>query len=352
MGKDVVVIFVHGIGITNQNYYESMRDSLIAILPPKTRQYVTFRAVFWADIVRGRQQEYVLYATASTPFSGNPLHKLVIEGLGDAAAYQKTRSRNNSAYYEIQARLRRTIRDAVNSRTDSRPLIFIGHSLGCHIVSSYAWDLHKIKVASNADNHRSSEAELTHELKSRGISDPEDLRLALELQGASSLERLDTFAGFVTMGSNMPLFTFTFGPLNVHPISRSADENRFPPAFPGVALSKNERARAQWLNFYSVNDPLGYPLKPLNEAYENEALLSDNAVRSEGITRSLLFRGRLRQLNALRAHSGYWANARVLRASARLIHNLVTSDEIVTKRRRLAFLRMKQRGPQLELQSS
>ena len=30
-----------------------------------------------------------------------------------------------------------------------------------------------------------------------------------------------------------------------------------------------------WLNYYSVNDPFGYPLKPLNDDYDDERLLTD-----------------------------------------------------------------------------
>ena len=304
-----------------------MRDALLRAMPRQDRQFVVFRAVFWADIVRGRQQEYLSYARTSTSFIGTPLHKLVIEGLGDAAAYQKTKFRRNSAYFEIQDRLKRTIRDAANGRDDARPLIFIGHSLGCHIISSFAWDLHKIK------RPQSSSPTSVPRLESVEFPDidPADEDFASHLHEASSFERLDTFSGFITMGSNMPLFTFTFGPHNVHPISRTPYPKTRSPAFPGPAIRHEVLAQARWLNFYSVNDPLGYPLKPLNDAYDDEPLLSDHAVSSEGLWRSIFLRGKLRQLNALRAHTGYWTNKEVIKGAARLIRDIINADEIARR---------------------
>lgn len=308
MLNEVVVVFVHGINVTSQDYYEKMRDRILRAMPRKVRGSVVFRSVFWADIVRGRQQEYMLYARTTTAFRGGTLHKLVIEGLGDAAAYQKTWERDKSAYFDIQERLRRTLHDAANGPRDERPLVFIGHSLGCHIISSYAWDTHKLKAKEDFFNEHDGE-------------------LAERLAVASPLERLDTFAGFVTMGSNMPLFTFTFGPQRVYPITRTTKAERTP-AFPGAKLTTAVRKHARWLNFFSANDPLGYPLKPLNDFYDEEPLLSDIHARSEGIMRSILLPGRLRPLNALKAHNGYWTNSKVVRKTARLITELVLAEEM------------------------
>jgi hypothetical protein len=273
--------------------------------------------VFWADIVRGRQQEYLLYAATRSKLRTTDLHKLVIEGLGDAAAYQKTKERENSAYYGIQERLRRTIKDASMGPNDARPLVLIGHSLGCHIISSYAWDLHKAKAASNTPKNR--------------IGYPIDREMQKAIQqvsSASPFERLDTFAGFVTMGSNMPLFTFTFGPQYVYPITKPHRED-VPPAFPGPKLSSAVRDRARWLNYFSRNDPLGYPLKPLNDAYDDESRLDDIHTCSEGLRWCWLrlMCGPIRQLAAGAAHIGYWTNRKVARGTAGLLRNIILAEE-------------------------
>ena len=128
---------------------------------------------------------------------------------------------------------------------------------------------------------------------------------------------LDTFAGLVTLGSNMPLFTFTFGPTKVFPITSAPPG--LAPAFPGRALDGATASRARWLNFYSRNDLLGYPLKPLNTSYNNEPRLTDQAVCAEGWFRSKFFPS---PLDALAAHSGYWTNRTVINETVRLIEDV------------------------------
>ncbi|MET0408518.1 MAG: hypothetical protein ABW006_09140, partial [Hyphomicrobium sp.] len=79
-------------------------------------------------------------------------------------------------------------------------------------------------------------------------------------------------------------------------------------------------------------DLLGYPLKPLNDAYAAEPRLDDIEVASEG----LLMRGvgiLSQPLAAYRAHTGYWSNRRVIRGTANLISSIVTAGEPAAKRR-------------------
>ncbi len=313
--KEVVVVFVHGINVTNQDYYVAMRDALLRQLPRQDREYVVFRAAFWADLLRGRQQEYLLYASTRRGFRPTRLHRMVIEGLGDAAAYQKSRIQN-SAYYDIQGRLRKAIGDASTGASDRRPLVIVAHSLGCHIVSSYAWDLHRLRHRARREGFDDSRVKESELWRSHAWDSP--------------FQCLETFAGFVSMGSNQPLFTFNIGPQFVHPITRS-ENPEVDPAFPGPALEPAVRAQARYLNFYSGNDPLGYPLKPLNDAYDDEPLLEDIHTASEGMLRSMFYRGWFRQLVGMRAHSGYWTNGKVVRRTAQLLSNLINADQLVPR---------------------
>src|SRR5206468_1166883 len=111
-------------------------------------------------------------------------------------------------------------------------LIFIGHSLGCHIISSYVWDMNRLKQYTAAEiEAQPSEAKALWE----------------ELNDASPIRRLDTLAGLVTLGSNMPLFTFTLGPDQVFPITCVSDRHaalNLTPAFPGARLAPHVREQA------------------------------------------------------------------------------------------------------------
>jgi len=307
MPRDVAVAFVHGIQATNFDYSEPMQRLILRSIPRKLRSHVKFRSVFWADIVRGRSQLYMHQACSATMMTDNKYRRLVVEGLGDAAAYQKTRNRTNSAYYEIQERINRVLRDADSPNDPTRPLIFVAHSLGCHIVSSYLWDINRLK-------------QLTDEEVALW-SDPEVSRTVSELRSASPFRRLDTVAGIATMGSNMPLFTFTFGPDKVYPIFQEPHSGKRP-AFPGACLPDDLFSAAKWLNFYSPNDLLGYPMKVLNSAYNQEERLIDVPVWSEGRMRALFWPG---LFNTYRAHLGYWRNPLVVKHIAALIVNTMSS---------------------------
>lgn len=296
--QHVAVVCVHGINMSQMDYFDPFIERIRKRLPRQQRTFATFRNVFWADIVRGRQKDYIRHAEAMSDLRSSKIRRFVIEGLGDAAAYQKTRLQD-SAYYLIQAEIGRVLKELDGETSEPRPLIFIGHSLGCHIVSSYAWDLNKLK-------HRAHETAKEEDNEVSRKLDP--------LKDYSPFRRLETFAGFVTLGSNMPLFTFTFGPQRVYPITHSADPS-VRPAFPGAALKGRALASARWLNFYSERDVLGYPIKPLNDAYAKEPRIVDIKVRSEGWT--------LPPWNTIRAHTGYRTNGTVVKETARLIQDLI-----------------------------
>lgn len=316
MPRTVAVVFVHGINASDLNFAAPMRDLLTRAVPRKLRQYLKYKSVFWADVVRGRSQSYLHQARSSTRMKDTPYRRLVVEGLGDAAAYQKTRKRENSAYFTIQERVHQALKDMDAADDPNRPLVVIGHSLGCHITSSYAWDINRLKQMSDEEVAKWNEPDVT--------------RLVQELRSASPFRRLDTFAGFVTMGSNMPLFTFTFGPERVFPITHNLKGIRAS-AFPGCAVSERTLARAKWLNFFSANDLLGYPLKPLNAAYDSEQRIVDREVYAEGTMRALLLPA---GLNVMRAHLGYWTNPTVIRQTAGLISSIITADDDPGKRPR------------------
>lgn len=325
MVQPVAIVFVHGIHTFAPGYHAGMQAAIEARLPKHIRDAVTFRSVFWAERVRQRQKEYLDEVARKQLFPVTAYRSLVVQGLGDAAAYQKTKSFRNSCYYEIQSDVRAVLETLDGDGLPDRPLIFIGHSLGCHIISSFIWDVNTIK---NWDDSRLAE-------------EGEDIReFAHYLKNGSPFRRLDTLAGLVMMGSNMPLFTFTFGPGRILPITTSRDPSDTP-AFPGKHIGPELRARARWLNYYSRNDLLGYPLKPLNGAYANEPLLDDIEVASEG----LLFRGLgylSQPLVAYHAHTGYWHNRRVVRGTADLITSLATVGEPEPKRRLLFWRRSEQ----------
>jgi hypothetical protein len=302
--RHVAVIFVHGILANNDGFAQPMEKRLRKRLPKELQPYVHFRSVYWAETVRDNQDDYQVRMNTTSSTWHRRLRRLVIEGLGDAAAYQKTRGRDNSIYYEVQSRITEKIKQLHTQIKVDCPLIFIGHSLGCHVISSYLWDLNRLK------QRTADEIELERDPKVREQWE--------ELENASHLCRLDTCAGIVTLGNNMPMFTFTFGPTNVFPITSAPNDssgNKLHPAFPGTALPSALGDKARWLNFYSGLDILGFPLKSINDDYRDAAIIRDIRVWS-GAPWLIPY------VWCIFAHTRYWTNRVVLKHTLALIRDM------------------------------
>ncbi|MDH3316822.1 MAG: hypothetical protein OER43_13795 [Gammaproteobacteria bacterium] len=99
-----------------------------------------------------------------------------------------------------------------------------------------------------------------------------------------------TLAGLITLGCNIPLFTFALK--KIVPIS----------------LPK----KATWLNFFDPDDVLGYPLKPLCPEYRR-VISRDVAINVGGISSSW---------NPL-SHSGYWSGNDFTKPVARFLGKLI-----------------------------
>jgi hypothetical protein len=316
--RHVAVIFVHGIHGNVLDFAGDMELRLRQQLADDLQPYLQFRSVFWADKVRGNQGDYYGAVQKTRTVRHRRLRKHVIETLGDAAAYQKTPNRQNSVYYAVHEKISNTIDELDLPDHKDRPLILIGHSLGCHVISTFLHDLNKLK--------QSTEAEIRAEIADKEVLDDWlDEWKKLDPSKASPFRRLETVAGIVTMGNNMPLFTFSFGPKRVRPITvapeirpvvddpDAAEDRQLHAPFPGVALPESLRTNARWLNFYSKRDLLGFPLKELYGPVER---IRDIDVRSE----SPWF---IPLVWCYFAHTRYWTNRVVLRDTARLIQNVV-----------------------------
>jgi hypothetical protein len=322
MPRHVAIVFVHGILGNQFDFAAKMEHKLRQRLPPALQDFVHFRSVFWAGTVREHQRDYFGRARTTGKIRHNTLRRYIIEGLGDAAAYQKTRGRRNSVYHAVHDAISSKIKSLDGRGRENSPLIFIGHSLGCHVISSYLWDLNKLTQRT--------------ELEIKQHDDPDEQALWYELKDASPLRRLKTLAGMVTLGNNMPMFTFTFGPDAVYPITapvRLASGQIIEPAFPGAELPEPLRKQARWLNYYSKTDLLGFPLKALNDDYRNAEKIFDICVRSE----SPWF---IPYFWCLFAHIRYWTNRTVLHGTAQLIRDIVdTPAEPATAERPMSSIR-------------
>ncbi|MGH8353804.1 MAG: hypothetical protein ACRERY_09790 [Pseudomonas sp.] len=220
----LAVAIIHGIGAQldlrdAEGQYDYAR-SLIAGVRRRLgaeADGIAFRSLYWASVLDQREQAF-LDKLADQPLSWRWLRRLVTLFLGDASGYRKVSQAYDDTYEQVHQCLRHglnALRAEVGPHT---PLVVLAHSLGGHVFSNYAWDQQKLNATPSC---------------------PRDPFLGLE-----------TLAGLITFGCNIPLFTFAY-------------EQIVPIRFPGHCLSDAVREQARWLNLYAPADTLGYPLRPL-----------------------------------------------------------------------------------------
>ncbi len=295
----IAVVVVHGIRTDGAGYSSLFQEDVMSRLTRSQRERVEWREVFWGDVTRGNQRAYFERAKSRAKLAYRGLRwEFVLQGLGDAASYIRTRNTGGAAYHKIQDRLTAALDQLDVPDLGDRLLVLVGHSLGCQIISSYVWDRNRLKHESAKTTGENAAASDEPAVDEPAVDE-------------SAFRRLDTLAGIVTLGSNIPLFTFAFDPKRVIPITRARAPGERA-AFPGRALAPEVAAKARWLNFFSPFDVLGYPLKPLNPAYD-QAVDADIAVWS----------GRWMFWHPLRAHVGYWRNRTVINKTARMLKGLL-----------------------------
>ena len=118
---------------------------------------------------------------------------------------------------------------------------------------------------------------------------------------------MQTLAGIVTFGCNIPLFSLAYDEMTCITFPPPGLAAYFPGADPAAVA-----AAAQWLNFYDPDDVLGYPLKTLRDSYE-QSVIQDILINAGDIRYSW---------NPL-SHSHYWTDNNLTKPVAKLITDLL-----------------------------
>ncbi|MCM2358296.1 MAG: hypothetical protein NDI77_09115 [Geobacteraceae bacterium] len=267
MAPQIGVLTVHGMGSQQSDFAEEM----IAELKEKmggNADDVCWEAVYWAPVLSERQEKVWADLSAGHDIDWVKLRKFFLNAFGDAAAYRYVPGKLDSSYYRIHD-LVHTGLQSLRSQLggDAKPLIVIAHSLGSVIMSNYIWD------------------------RQHGTD--------AERYGQTSFERMESLAGIVTFGCNIPLFVLAYEPVECI-------------TFPPATLSDGLKAKARWLNFFDSDDILGWPLKALSSSY-SAAVTEDREINAGGI---------LTSWNPA-SHSDYWTDNDFTRPVAEFIGGFV-----------------------------
>jgi hypothetical protein len=214
---------------------------------------IAWEPIHWAPLIEERERKLWRNLSKENDLDWVRLRKFIIHAFGDAIAYQRVRSPHNTMYERVQKHIHGSflrLRSALGGA--DKPLIVIGHSLGCVMITDYIWD-----------RQHASEA---------GSS------------GRTRFERAETLTGLVTFGCNIPLFTLGYDQPKII-------------AFPPPELPAKLKTVARWNNYYDPDDALGYPLKPINRSFQR-AVTEDIAINVGSP---------LTMWNAL-SHTAYWTD--------------------------------------------
>ncbi|MBI2497936.1 MAG: chemotaxis protein [Opitutae bacterium] len=255
MSSKIAVAIVHGVGITQRDFADGMIAELRARFAQATgadaSTALVCEPVYWGPILQGPEDELWSRLRQGGDLDFVSLRRFMVSFAADALAYQPARGEADK-YEEIHAEFARVMQRLAANAGAGAPLVVISHSLGTIISSNYFYDLTRprrlIAKAVRAQMGRPT----------------------------TPLERGETLAYFVTMGSPIALWSLRY------------DDFGVPVAIPAPALGRHYPKLvplAAWDNFYDPDDVIGYPLKTLNPAY-GRAVANDYAVNAGGLLTS------------------------------------------------------------------
>lgn len=264
MNKKAAILFVHGMGDQDRDFDQSLKKHLYQELEKLgiTQEEVPWRTAFWADVTKKPQNDY-LKQIEDIDLDMRWLRNIIIRFLGDATAYANPNGEiykqiNNKVYQAVSA-----LYEDVNRK--DVPLIILGHSLGCHILSNCIYDMQKNPI-----------------------------------EGISAFEGFNTLSGIMTFGCNIPLFALAH------------IDTYLPIQFPPKQLPTHLKPLAKWCNFYDKDDVLAYPLKPIKSLN----FVEDIEIKGSGLVGKTPL-----------AHEFYWDDKELNRPIAKFIKTVIDSNE-------------------------
>jgi hypothetical protein len=224
----VALVTVHGIGSQDELYADSFFEAVRGRLD-ESDELECFPCL-WQPAVECRQSS----AADSFVRSGatwNSLRGLIVRYGGDVMAYQipsavgggRGVSSESNSYAQMHKLLDATLSEAEAWMGDGGQLVLVAHSLGTVLVSNFIWDA----------THPGSVGNLLHEAS------------------ASSRRALVRMSTLFTLGSPLAMWSLRW-PLGGHPI-----------------------AVRRWVNIWCPSDPIGCPLKSINERYASAEHIED-----------------------------------------------------------------------------
>jgi len=273
-------------GETPRNYAAEVFGQMRSRLGPDLRERLACYSVYYQDILQKNEQLVWNRVDRQSKVHYDELRKFMLFGFADAAGLENRKEIPGSVYELAQGEIARNLLGACTAN-HAMPVVFLAHSLGCQVLSSYLYDAQKARAGGRV------EAGVWRDIDGwarmavgRVLSEREKLYLA----GG-------TCSGLLTTGCNIPIFVAAHRNMHIKPIAPPT------PIF-------------HWLNLYDPDDVLGWPLQPLSEDYR--VLVEDRAINAgQGAVNWML-----KSWNPL-SHGAYWQDNAVLEPLAGMIRRMI-----------------------------
>ncbi len=225
----LAIAVIHGMGSEDQFFSVELKHRI-------TEEYVNeqegrheddliFQEIYWGDLVKDQQKTFLKNANYKNDLTYMNLRELFVDHLGAALAYR------TSLYEQIHERVKANLSKLCTHRRidpENTPLVIMAHSFGSVIMSDYIYDMQKKQGESGS------------------------------VEGISQLEQFNTLAGIITFGTPMALYSLQQNSDFAKPIN-----------IVGSALPEKIKERVKWTNYYDKDDIIAYPLKGINDTYND-----------------------------------------------------------------------------------
>lgn len=263
-GTKVVLLAVHGMGETKQNFARRLHVELRERLRGAAAN-VHFDAIYYQDVFQQNQSDLWKRLPVGQ-LDWLKVRRLFLYGFSDAAGYERKPDKSGSAYEQVQTKIRAKLKFICDSFSNL-PIVLVAQSLGGHVISNYIWDAQQT-------------------IASCGVWSNKEL---IEVsQQEEDFLRLRTLRLLYTTGCNIPIFLGSLPKADIVAVDAKGSGYNF-----------------DWKNYYDEDDPLGWPLKQLSDTYKN-AVLVDKRVNVGGL---------LSSWNPA-SHTRYWTDRDVLKPLA------------------------------------
>lgn len=264
--KRLAVAIIHGIGSEKEFYSVELKHRIVEEYlkgDPNNRMEddLLFHEIFWGDLVQNEHGELLEKLDYKKELTYKDLRNIFIDFMRLGTSYAK--GSDSGLYEAIHERIKTSMNKLSTHRNvdqDDTPLVIMAHSFGSVIMSNYIYDLQ------NNDS------------------------------GLSNFEAFKTLAGVITFASPLGIYSTQTGDFS-KPINKV-----------GSALEDGLKDRVKWLNFYDKDDVVAYPLKNVNESY-NQVVDEDLEINVGSAATSW---------NPV-CHTGYWEDKDFIKPVAKYL---------------------------------